>query len=407
MPTNPFVQPTRPQSPVPSKPLPALTFSLVAADILALIEPYCRSLAAQRDVPFFEFVLDLIDDVPDYVRPRANAFAQKMLINEAFRQLDGRAKLENDILTQLLELPLQISRSLSEDASKNATEIWNLLFPKLKAEIQAQATPQIQLLRSLTGDQETPWINLPHGRERLAFVLEICRDRVVLRFPLERVEQFNWLALWADDLVWAWLEMETAIAHKHDLFAPEQQHLLTRVLRSVYHPKCSLPGLPLSEALRHEAFLPLYLEVQATQAALDGLLRTRLDAQPILPQIGDKFAPERHTAPRTFWRAAQSEKEQPDTVHEVREIGLERHGQVLIKATVGIVETPAPAHISQEPLLVPASPDAARLTSHNLATSGSQGGDHADPRFPPASAALESMPPSTEQGEPPLWPATE
>jgi len=337
----------RTQPLAPSKMPPTPTFSLEAADILALVDPYCRALAAQRDTPFFEFVLDLLHDVPDSVRPRANALAQQMLISEAFRQLDSRAKLESDILTQLLELPGQISQSLAVDSAKKAAEMWNVLFPRLQAELQAQTAPQMQLLQSLLGGQETPWSSLPRGRERLTLVLETCRARVAERFPQERPEQFAWLASWADEMLWAWRSAEEAIEGGRDLFAADQQHLLTRVLRAIYHPKCPSPGLPLSEALQHEAFLPLYLEAQATQSALDGLMRNRLDAVPILPQVGDRFSPERHTAPRTFWRTAQSEREKPDTVYEVREIGLERHGQVMIKATVGIVEasTPEPAPI--------------------------------------------------------------
>ena len=382
--------------------MPNLTFSLEAADILTLIAPYCRALAAYRDVPFFEMVLELLEEIPDSVRPRANEAAQKLLISEAFRQLDGRAKSENDILTLLLAMPTQINESFSEAANKNASEIWQNIFPSLQTEIKSQLDPQMQLLKNLTGDQETPWTGLPRSPKRLSLVLEICRKRVAQRFPMERQEQFSWVESWAVELLWAWQTSEGAIEGK-DLFESNNQHLLTRVLRAIYHPKCSLPGLPLSEALQHEAFLPLFLETQAAQSALDRLLRTKLDVVPILPQVGETFSPERHTAPRTFWRVAQSSQEKVDTIYEVREIGLERHGRVMVKATVGIIESPAlgVAQTAQESIAD--MPKVIGSNTQNSIPRLSEGSSDAKLNLPLSMSSPEQKPAASEPKEEALW----
>lgn len=320
-------------------PLPA-AFAITPEDLFRLVEHYCVTLAESHYEPFFDLILDLLArQMPDATRPQALSFARQMLVNEAFHMLDRQDKQQEEIKNWLLELPEVISHTLAADVTRNAAEVWNVLFPRLQAELQVQAAPQIQMLKRLTGDQDFPWLSLPPGRERLQFALDVCRDRAGARFPHQRPEQFRWLMAWIEELLWAWGIAEGAIGGDRDLFQAPQHHLLVRVLRAVYQPKCPTPCLPISDAERREIFLPLYEEAQGSQGTLDTLLRTRFDAVPILPEVGAAFSPERHEAPKTFRRPAQSDRESLNSIYEVREAGLERRGQVVVKATVAIIDS--------------------------------------------------------------------
>lgn len=318
------------------------TYGLGPESILLLVEPYCRILAQDNYVPFINLLLStlqgLVPRLPEEARPQVNALAQQILAGEAFHRLDQQDKLNQDFLRWLVELPDEIRKTLAADVTKNAVDIWNALFPRLQEALKEQLAPQIGMLQQLTGGQEVPWATLPPGLERLEMAQEVCRNRVDAQFSLERRDQWQWLSGWVDDLRWSWTTTEEVIKKERELFNPAQQHLLTRVLRTAYQAKCPSPSLPLSESFRLNVFLPLFTEALTAQAVLEATLRTRLDIVAILPQAGESFLPDRHDAPAAYRRPSKDEQEQPNTIYDVREVGIERLGKVLIKATVGIIE---------------------------------------------------------------------
>ena len=314
------------------------TFGLDPEAILHLTEPYCRLLSQDGYEPFFHLLLELLPAMPATVQPQAVQLARTILIDKAFDQLGHLEDLKGTLVSLLEEMPDSIGQALARDMQMNAAQTWNIMIPQVLKMIVEQMEPQRRLIEAAYGVEEDHWLRMPPGPERLSAALQSCRKRAS-EYQDERGDMVAWAAAWIEELIWSWETLMETVKGERDLFASTQIHLLTRVLRSLYQPKCPSPCLPMGERLRRTVFLPLYAEGQKAQEALDKFLRERLEAAPIVPVAGSLFVGERHDAPAVFWRPSRTAAEKANTIYEVREVGLERHGRTLIKATVGLVQS--------------------------------------------------------------------
>ena len=313
------------------------TYSLDAETLFKMTEPYCRGLGDSGYEPFYILILELLKSVPPTVQPEVVQFARAILVDTAFDKLERMETLESTFLSLLTEMPDTIGQALANDMKSNAAQMWNLMQPHFQKLVREQLEPQRKLIEANFRPEENTWAVMPPGPERLRSALQVCRSRQNEHVN-ERGELIDWVAGWIDELIWTWELLIDTSNKRRDLFSSTQTHVLTRVLRAIYQPSCPAPCLPLSDDLRRSTFLPLFGEGQVAQECLDKYLREQLEAVPILPSINSSFIGERHDAPSVFWRPSRSEEEKGNTIYEVREVGVEHHGKILIKATVGIIQ---------------------------------------------------------------------
>lgn len=155
------------------------------------------------------------------------------------------------------------------------------------------------------------------------------------------------LSEWIGELTEAWEALGND-EQRDNLLQRAGLPRLCRLLRAIYQAGPTGIRAPIKPRLQAEIIAPLQEAAQDLAAACDERIRIDLQLELILPAPGDSFLPQEHQTPPPYRRRSRSPQERPGSIWKTFEAGLRRGSQVIVPATVGVVDPPATDSSSNE-----------------------------------------------------------